>query len=290
MKKIGLMISLIFIIFGTGCYRMAIKPSTEHYKDLAQQLIANSKDEKIKKIAVVGFIDLNSKNSENSYLNDYIVEQLITFLGRSSNFVVLERKLFNKIIEEQKLTLTDLFNPDTVKTIGSLTGAEGLVTGTYIFKEDESGFYIEINARLIDTETGEIASTAQLQYNKNYGGDLAACIKDVISCKTIMEEDFKSDKKAEAIERDSYAYILEGIAKSIELNSISIEGIKLMAEKFRLEARIYEKIKDPKDAIKFSEMKIKIFKPDENNGLKGIEFLKYVNQHLKRFLKEELKN
>ena len=82
-------------------------------------------------------------------------DNLIDALVDQKRFRVLERDRLDVILEEQKLSRTELFDRRTAIKIGRLAAAQSLVTGSIV--ETRNG--IEVVGRLIDTETSEILAT-----------------------------------------------------------------------------------------------------------------------------------
>ncbi len=76
---------------------------------------------------------------------------------------VIERDNFNKILEEQKLALSDLMDTENAIEIGKLLTANHILTGSVI----EMPGSVVIFGRIIDVETAEILSVAQVIVPKN---------------------------------------------------------------------------------------------------------------------------
>ncbi|MBI5410288.1 MAG: hypothetical protein HZA14_13075 [Nitrospirae bacterium] len=108
-----------------------------------------------KRIAVIDFPELNGRSSG---FGRYLSEELVTRIG-AERIDLVERNLLDKALTELKLNNTDLFNPKTAKRFGELTGADALLTGTYV----DMGKAVRLNSRLIDTETGRILSTSGVE-------------------------------------------------------------------------------------------------------------------------------
>ena len=68
---------------------------------------------------------------------------------------MIERDKLDLILNEQKLSRTELIDKSTALRLGKLVAAESIVTGSII--ETRTG--IEIVGRMIDTETSEILDT-----------------------------------------------------------------------------------------------------------------------------------
>jgi TolB-like protein len=82
-------------------------------------------------------------------------DNLIDALVDQNRFRVVERDRLDVILQEQKLSRTDLIDRGTALRLGRLIAARAVVAGSII--EGRAG--IEIIGRLIDTETSEILAT-----------------------------------------------------------------------------------------------------------------------------------
>lgn len=82
-------------------------------------------------------------------------DQLIIALGERDRFSLIERDRLDLILEEQKLSNTDLVDRATAIRMGKLAAAQCVLVGNII--ETHTG--IEIVGRMIDAETAEILST-----------------------------------------------------------------------------------------------------------------------------------
>ena len=85
-----------------------------------------------------------------------LAEELTTRLFQSGRFDVVERRLLQRVLEEQQLSATDLLDPDSVARVGRVLGAGAVVTGTIA----ESEGVARINARIVLVENGSIVSVA----------------------------------------------------------------------------------------------------------------------------------
>jgi TolB-like protein len=120
---------------------------------LSNQIAAEMSSYQKKTIAVLEFVDLRGNVSD---LGRFLSEEMVTRLYQAKLFKVIERQLLNKVISEQKLSLTGIVEPTSVKELGKILGVDAVISGT-ITELDET---LRINARLISTETGEIFSVA----------------------------------------------------------------------------------------------------------------------------------
>jgi curli biogenesis system outer membrane secretion channel CsgG len=85
--------------------------------ELSQQIARNMETGQKRRIAVLEFTDLQGQVTN---FGRYLSEELITRLYDSNKFKVVERQLLNKVIAEQKLSLTGVVDPDSAKKLGSV--------------------------------------------------------------------------------------------------------------------------------------------------------------------------
>lgn len=128
--------------------------------ELVRQISQSMSAGKETKIAVIEFQDLFGANTE---FEKFLTEELITKLFQTGKFRVIERNLLNKVLEEQKLSTKDIFDPTNIKKMGNLLVVDGIVTGTVADMETT----LKVNARFISTETGNIVVTASTSITKD---------------------------------------------------------------------------------------------------------------------------
>src|SRR5216684_3503107 len=95
--------------------------------NLARQIANNLTENQKHTIAVVEFGDLKG-NVTN--FGRFLSEELITRLYQTKKFKVIERQQLNKIIAEQKLTLTGLVDPASAQKLGRVLGVDSIVFGS----------------------------------------------------------------------------------------------------------------------------------------------------------------
>jgi TolB-like protein len=122
---------------------------------LANQISSSQPDQNVKKIAVIEFANLDGNVTG---LGKYLAEELTTRLFRTGRFHIVERRLMNTMMEEQKLGATGLIDEKTASKFGRILGADVLMTGT--IAELNTG--IKLNARLIAVETGVVFAVASV--------------------------------------------------------------------------------------------------------------------------------
>lgn len=117
---------------------------------------------KNKQIAVLPFPYHDGGTSSDSTI---ISEKLITKIVGKNKFQVVERSLLEKVIGELKLQNSGMISQESAKKIGNILGVEAILTGTLIDLGEGS---IEINARLIHTETGLVLAAANDQIQRTW--------------------------------------------------------------------------------------------------------------------------
>lgn len=129
--------------------------------ELAQQL-ATALQGQTKKVAIVEFTDLSGFQS---ILGQFISEELVTQLTSGSNagkFDVVERRLLARVLQEQQLTDSSLFDAASITKIGKILGIQVLVTGSIA----DLGTEIKINARAISVESAKVFAAAAIKITK----------------------------------------------------------------------------------------------------------------------------
>ncbi len=118
---------------------------------LSQQM----KESQIAKVAVVPFPDLNGYQSA---LGEFIAEELITqlFVQNPGQFAVVERRQLNKVLAEQKLSTSSVFEADNISKVGKILGVDAIVTGSIA----DLGTEVKINARAIAISTASVFAAA----------------------------------------------------------------------------------------------------------------------------------
>ena len=132
----------------------------EALSDLTSQIVNSMTEGAKKKVAVIEFSDLRGNVSE---FGKYLAEELITRLFVTRKFEVIERRLLNKVLSEQKLSLSDLIDPDSIVDLGKILGVDAIVSGTIT----DLGKSLKVNARIISTETGSVFAVAAAEIKKD---------------------------------------------------------------------------------------------------------------------------
>jgi len=123
--------------------------------DLALGLSARIKTEKRLKLAVLTFPYVDGFNSSGSRI---VQERMLTALAGNDKFNLLERGLLYKVLEQKKLEMSGLFDESSGSELGRMLGVDAVLTGTLLDINDSE---TEVNARVIDSGTGEILASGK---------------------------------------------------------------------------------------------------------------------------------
>jgi TolB-like protein len=122
------------------------------------------------KIAVLDF-QLQGEGFPSKDMGKIVAEWLITGLVETGRFDVIERRLLEKILEEQKLGVTGAIDPDSAAQLGKILGVKTIVSGTLTSLEGMN----EINARLINVDTASIVAAETVR------ASTASKLQDLVS-------------------------------------------------------------------------------------------------------------
>jgi TolB-like protein len=127
---------------------------------ISQQIVDTMGQENKRRLAIS---DLSKLDGTPSNLGRYLSERLVASLFMTKRFEVMERRQLGKLLEELKLSTSDLFDPSNAKRLGGLQGVDVLAAGSLT----EMTRFVEVNARLIDTASGRVLGVATAQILKD---------------------------------------------------------------------------------------------------------------------------
>lgn len=116
---------------------------------IAQELASHLNGPRRLKVAVVDFVDANG---DPVSLGAFLAEELTTKLFSGGTVDVVERRMLAKVLEEQKLGMSGLVEPNSIKRVGNLLGIDALVIATMA----DFGTTLRINARALSVESGVV--------------------------------------------------------------------------------------------------------------------------------------
>jgi len=191
-------------------------------------------DFKKTKVAVLDF-QLQGEGYETDDMGMIVAEWFITALVREGRFDVVERALLNKIINEQKMSLSGIVDENSATQLGRILGVKIIISGSVMKLHD----ILEINARIIDVETASIITAESVKSTTS--GDLQNLIVQM------------SEKIIKNFPLEGYIVARDEGSVSIDLGRMAgvREGMEFMAYK---EGRV---IKHPKTGEVLDVEKIK---------------------------------
>lgn len=157
MRVIPRIISILVLISIIG-----LADASEPLKKLAKKLEKGLESQTNKKVAVLNFPYHDGGLSSGSSI---VQERLTTFLVEGGKIEVIERNLLKKVLEEMKMETTGIIDDKTTQQLGKILGVGAIVSGTLNDIKDNK---TEINARVIQTETGKILSAGQIKVERTW--------------------------------------------------------------------------------------------------------------------------
>lgn len=139
-------------------------------------------------VAVLYF-DYPGEDPELKVLSKGLASMLITDMGAQTGFDVVERERIQAIIEELKLSETELADPEKALQVGRIAGAQRMVTGRYW----EFMGQFRVDTRMFDVETSIQVCTVGVTGKRADFFEIEADIADRLS--VAMLSDGKNCKK-----------------------------------------------------------------------------------------------
>jgi len=106
-----------------------------------------------KRIALIGFENMD-EGDEHDYLTSLITAVIREDLSHTEGIILLERNLMRKVLDEQKMQISGLFEDSNAIQAGKLLGSDYLSGGGFIVMDTE----VLLDITLIDVETGRVIS------------------------------------------------------------------------------------------------------------------------------------
>jgi len=132
-------------------------PMQAQFKDLADQLSISMKGHHISRLAILPLAD--AAQNPNTPLGNYLTDKLTNQVYMTSSAKVIERSQLQKVMDEQHLSLSAVFDDASVKRIGGLLGVDAVIMGAYAEMGLDS---IEVNVRSVAVETAEVVGVGSV--------------------------------------------------------------------------------------------------------------------------------
>jgi uncharacterized protein (TIGR02145 family) len=156
-------------------------------------------------VAVADFNGLGISQNETQALTNRLMIQL----HRTNKFIVLEREMLDKIIEEQKFQLSGCNNDQCLVELGQLANVQQIVGGSI----SKVGDVYSISARLISVESGEVIQSALFDHDGKIGelmktgmADIAAQLAGLPTTTTNSPTNFSTDSGETVTDIDGNVY------------------------------------------------------------------------------------
>ncbi|MEI6845799.1 MAG: CsgG/HfaB family protein, partial [Candidatus Firestonebacteria bacterium] len=125
MRKLLTVALLVFFLYGCGASSRVTKEDAFSGK-ITQKLEAKYTGPK-RRVAVVEFAN---KTVYGKRLGTSASDILVSELGKSGKFILIERERLEKIFEEQKLGASGALDSKTAASVGNLLGASAVIVGS----------------------------------------------------------------------------------------------------------------------------------------------------------------
>ncbi len=110
------------------------------------------------KIAVLDFQIQGGKN-DNPDMGKIVAEWFITALVQEGRFDVIERRLLEKVLQEQNIGVSGVVDESSASKLGKVLGAKIVITGTVL----EFQNVLEVNARILEVESSSIIAAENVK-------------------------------------------------------------------------------------------------------------------------------
>lgn len=163
MKKLSLVFLFIFAVSCGGS--KTVKESHTDTGEIAFSKVIEFLGSKVQgeKVRIAADNITFEKSKMGTALSVYLESKLSTQIVNSNKFIEISRKDLERVLKEQELSQSDLFNQSKVAKIGELEGLQGIVSGEYIVAGEE----IFLNLRLVSVRTNKTLAAAECRLDKN---------------------------------------------------------------------------------------------------------------------------
>ena len=130
------------------------------YDKLAKELSESASQLERPKVAILSFSYADGRKSPGGNI---VSERLTTRIVKLKKLQVIERQLLDKVLQELHLETTGVVDAETTKQLGKVLGVDAIITGSLLDIENNK---VEVNARVIKTDTAEVITTASVEIEK----------------------------------------------------------------------------------------------------------------------------
>jgi hypothetical protein len=131
------------------------------YKKMANDIARYSNTNKVKNIAVLSFSRKARTSREES---EYVSERLLTCLVESGKVNMLERSQLDKVLQEQKLSLSGVSEDGAGRRNGAIPSTDAIIIGMVFGTKD----HLKIIAKMIDSQTGAVLHIIEAETERQW--------------------------------------------------------------------------------------------------------------------------
>ncbi len=149
---------------------LALAPAAraeDQYDKLANDLTAAGIALQGQKIAIIPFSYADTKDTASKD-GSVIAARLTVKMINMHKFDIIERSALDKVMNELKLQSSGIMDASSTQKLGKVLGVEAIITGTLV--QTDNG-QIEVNARMIKTETAQAIGASQVDITKDWVGN-----------------------------------------------------------------------------------------------------------------------
>lgn len=149
---------------------LALAPAAraeDQYDKLANDLTAAGSALQGKRLAIIPFSYADTKDTASKD-GSVIAARLTVKMINMHKFDIIERSALDKVMNELKLQSSGIMDASSTQKLGKMLGVEAIITGTLV--QTDNG-QIEVNARMIKTETAQAIGASQVDITKDWVGD-----------------------------------------------------------------------------------------------------------------------
>jgi len=158
----NLSLKCVVLVLAFAILFPAIAAARDSYDILARELSEGASKLTNRKIAILPFAYVDNRESSGGII---VAERLTTRIIKLKKLTVVERSLLDKVMEELKLQISGVIDPDSAKELGKVLGVEAIITGSLLPARTGK---VEVNARLIKTETAEAVVASSVLVDQDW--------------------------------------------------------------------------------------------------------------------------
>ena len=124
----------------------------------------------------IAILPFENKNISGELASIDLLDKLITWFKETNRFDVVERSQLEKILEEQKLSLTGVISSATAVKVGKTMGVDAVVIGSWT----RHARAVSVDARLVDTETAKVITAKEAMCERMTLPRISKMISDLV--------------------------------------------------------------------------------------------------------------